>query len=91
MLKAKLVKAREARGWSIFGAAKKTLTVHPYALRKLESGETDPSKASASTMIDLLNLYYPELALSDFVGAKVAGMLVAQMKRPRGRPRKDTR
>ncbi len=90
MLKAKLVAARETRGWSVGKAAARPATIHQFALRKLESGQTDPAKCSSVTMTELLNLYYPDLNLADFVGAEIAGYLVAIKRRPhRGRPRKD--
>jgi len=90
MLSDKLVKARESRGWTVGQAASRTQTVHHFSLRKLESGQTDPSKATATTMVDLLNLYYPDVMIADFVGAELARYMIAITKRPtRGRPRKD--
>ena len=90
MLREKLVEAREARGWSVGKAAGRTVTIHHFVLRKLEAGVTDPAKCTAETMVDLLNLYGPDISIRDFVGPEVAGYLIAIKKRPhRGRPRKD--
>lgn len=89
MLTTKLVAARKAKGWTIRKAAGRTLTVHHHALKKLETGETDPQLIHARTMVELINLY-PELTIADFLGDEIAKLLVAIIKRPRGRPRKDT-
>ena len=89
MIVKKLVRARVSRGWTIWSAAKRTVSVHPYALRKLESGKTDSTRILAATMVDLINLYYPDLEISDFVGEAVTGYLRAQRVKPVGRPRKE--
>jgi hypothetical protein len=89
MLCDKLVRARVQKGWTVNGAAGRTQTVHHFTLRKLESGETDPTKVTASTMIDLLKLYPGDLEIGDFVGSPLGDGLRFHVLRKRGRKPKE--
>lgn len=71
MLEEKLVRAREARRWTINETARRA-GVHRFALQKLEQGLTDPQKVSVTTAVALCTLFPGEIFLEDFVGWSLA-------------------
>jgi len=71
MVEEKLVRAREERRWSINEAARRA-GIHRFALEKLETGRTEPSKVSVTTAVALCTLYPGEIFLEDFVGWSLA-------------------
>lgn len=67
----KLKALREARGWSIYEVARRT-KVSYQSIANLEGSESstrpgDPPKTTVATASSLLELFYPELRLCDFV------------------------
>jgi len=87
-----LLSAREARGWSVKGAAKRA-GLGGQQLQNLETGETHPDKIRAETLVALLELYWPDVALRDLLPLSLfrlepaspaaAGLLVAGSSTPR--------
>lgn len=60
-----LARLRKARGWSIYEACNQTETIKRESLIRLESGRTDPKKILVRTMIELVDLYWPDVDISD--------------------------
>jgi len=57
---------RERRGWTIGHACSKTRGLKRESLKRLENGQTDPTRVPLHTMMDLIVLYWPHLDLKHF-------------------------
>ena len=66
----KLTKAREKRGWSIHAACSQTESVKYESLSRLESGRTIGDRVPVATVMQLVDLYWPEVNIKDFVSNK---------------------
>ena len=62
----RLTSLRERKGWSLGEAAAKTQTVGRFSLVQLENGHTIPSRVRISTVIELVDLYWPKLDVNHF-------------------------
>ena len=66
----KLTKSREKRGWSIHAACAQTKTVKYESLSRLEKGRTNGDRVPMATAMQLIDLYWPEIKIKDFVSER---------------------
>ena len=64
---AKLTRLREAEGWTVCKACENTTSIKREMWSRLESGRSDPEKIQSSTMVQLIDLFYPKLNVRDFI------------------------
>lgn len=62
-----LQEAREARGWTINQAAKRAGVGHQ-GLENLEAGRVKAGDVKLKTALALIRLYWPDVALTEFLG-----------------------
>jgi transcriptional regulator with XRE-family HTH domain len=74
--------ARESRGWTAHEAARRA-GIGDQQLKNLENGKTKPGAVRLETAIALVELYWPDVTLSEFLGDDESAALRFEL-RPRG-------
>ena len=87
----KLIKLREDRGWTVYGACQHMPNVGRETLTRLESGEANPSLVAVQTCLDLLHAYYPQLDLGDFTEDPELNQFTWARSKPHSEHSKRTR
>jgi len=78
----KLKRLREDRGWTRYEACERTKGVMKWeSLTRLEEGRTDPSRLLIKTAIALIDIYYPDLELTDLVGDRFGSYAVRRTQK----------
>lgn len=62
----KLSRLRKAKGWTVYQACNETQSIKRESMIRMESGRTDPEKVLVGTMIQLIEMYWPDLGVEDF-------------------------
>jgi hypothetical protein len=79
-LSAALTRARKRRGWSPYKAANRIGFPSTNTLRTLEGRNPDRNPGGAdcklSTVLDIIEVYWPDVTLEDFAGRKLLFKLV---------------
>lgn len=78
-----IIKAREKRGWTVYEACRRG-GIGRQCLVNLEEGPTKPQDVKAGTMLRLLELYWPDVSLEDFLGCKTKLTISRASRRSRG-------
>lgn len=63
----KLIEAREKRGWTIYAAAQNARSVKRETLTRLEQGKSRPENIPVINVIDIIDIYWPDIQLRDFI------------------------
>ena len=62
----KLTSLRTKKGWTIFKACSQTHSVGRESLARIEDGTTRPERLRVETMLQIIDLYWPNILLEDF-------------------------